>query len=188
MIFKSTKIAGAYVVEPEVFTDERGFFARFWCEREFREHGLNSRIAQCSISFNTKKGTLRGMHYQIPPHAEVKTVRCTRGIMYDVIVDLRRGSPTFLQWIGVELNAENRSMLYVPEGCAHGFQTLEDNTEVLYQISEFHSPDHARGARWNDPAFGIRWPLPPQNVSARDRGWKDFLPAHDGFTIEQERK
>ncbi len=183
MVFKSTKIPGAYIIDMEAVADDRGFFGRFWCEREFQEHNLNSRIAQCSISFNTKKGTLRGMHFQVPPFAEAKTVRCTRGTMYDVIVDLRKGSTAFLQWIAVELSAENRSMLYVPEGCAHGFQTLEDNTEVLYQISEFHSPDHARGARWNDPSFGIQWPLPPQSMSGRDRGWKDFLPPTDGLVL-----
>lgn len=183
MIFKGTAIPGACIIDLEPATDERGFFARFWGEQEFQEHNLNSRIAQCSISFNTKRGTLRGMHFQVPPHAEAKTVRCTRGVMYDVIVDLRRGSSTFLRWIAVELSADNRSMLYVPEGCAHGFQTLEDNTEVLYQISELHSPAHARGARWNDPSFGIQWPLPPQSMSDRDRHWKDFLPAADGLAL-----
>jgi dTDP-4-dehydrorhamnose 3,5-epimerase len=168
MIFLPTKLQGAYHVEIEPHADQRGFFARVWCPREFEAHGLNPRLAQCSVSFNSRKGTLRGMHYQAAPHEEAKLVRCTRGSLYDVIIDLRPGSPTFRQWVGVELTAENRRMLYVPEGFAHGFQTLANDTEVFYQISEFHHPESAQGVRWNDPAFAIAWPLPYPFLSQRD--------------------
>jgi dTDP-4-dehydrorhamnose 3,5-epimerase len=174
MIFTETKLKGAFVIEPEQLEDERGFFARTWCQREFTNHGLNPSIAQCSISFNRKRGTLRGMHYQIEPHAETKIVRCTQGTIYDVIIDLRQDSPTFTQWLGVELSAENRRMLYIPEGFAHGFQTLEDNTEIFYQISEFYAPECARGIRWNDPTFAIEWPDGEPIISERDRSYPDF--------------
>ncbi len=174
MIFSKASLEGAFIIEPEPVEDERGFFARAWCQREYEARGLNPRLVQCSISFNNKKGTLRGMHYQIKPYQEAKLLRCTRGAIYDVIIDLRPDSPTFKQWIAVELTAENRRMLYVPEGFAHGFQTLEDYTEVFYQMSEFYAPDCARGVRWNDPAFGIRWPAGELIISERDRSYPDF--------------
>ena len=157
MKFTETKLKGAYVIEVEPIADERGFFARSWCQKEFAEHGLNPNLVQCNISFNLKKGTLRGMHYQAKPHEEVKLVRCTMGAVYDVIIDLRSESPTFKQWVGVELTADNRKMLYIPEGMAHGFQTLVDNTEVFYQMSEFYHSESATGLRWDDPEFKIEW-------------------------------
>jgi dTDP-4-dehydrorhamnose 3,5-epimerase len=174
MIFLETKLKGAFVIESEKLKDERGFFARTWCQREFEKHGLNPRLAQCSISFNKKKGTLRGMHYQVGPRQEAKLVRCTRGSVYDVIIDLRSDSYTFKQWVAVELTEENRRMLYIPEGFAHGFQTLEDNTEVFYQMSEFYHPECARGVQWDDPAFRIEWPLTQVIVSAKDRSYTNF--------------
>lgn len=173
MRFIETEIKGAFIIEPELIEDERGFFARTFCQEEFKAHGLNFRVVQCNISFNKKRGTLRGMHYQIAPYQEAKLVRCTRGAIYDVIIDLRPESPTFKQWIAVELTAENRRMLYVPEGFAHGFQTLEDNTEVFYQMSEFYHPECARGVRWDDPAFGIEWPIITPILSERDRSYPD---------------
>ncbi len=175
MIFIETKLAGAFVIEPERKEDERGFFARSWCPHEFAAHGLNPRWAQCSISFNTKKGTLRGMHYQRAPHEEAKLVRCTRGAVYDVIVDLRPHSATFRQWIAAELTAENHRMMYVPEGFAHGLQTLQDSTEVFYQISEFYHPESACGVRWNDPMVGIEWPQDKRTISLRDQQLPDFV-------------
>lgn len=176
MIFTETPLRGACVIDPEPVADERGFFARVWCEREFQEHGLNPRLAQCSVSFNARKGTLRGMHYQDAPHAEAKLVRCTAGAIYDVVVDLRSDSNTFMQWFSVELSAESRRMLYIPEGMAHGFITLTDGAEVFYQISEFYAPEQVRGVRWNDPAFGIRWPIEIAMISPRDRAYPDFSP------------
>ena len=185
MIFTETPLGGAFVIEPEPVADARGLFARTWCRGEFEARGLETRIAQCSTSLNLKKGTLRGMHYQVAPYAETKIVRCTRGSLYDVIVDLRPESPTFTRHFGVVLTAENRTMVYVPPGFAHGFQTLEDGTELLYQISEFHAPEHGRGVRWNDPAFGIRWPEAERVITDRDRGYPDFRPeaftAHGGI-------
>lgn len=174
MIFKKTPLKDACVIELERIEDERGFFARSWCVREFRQHGLNPNLVQCNVSFNKKKGTLRGMHYQAAPHEEAKLVRCTKGALYDAIIDLRRHSPTFQQWFGVELTAENRKMLYIPEGFAHGFQTLEDDTEVFYQMSEFHRPDSGRGLRWNDPQFGIAWPIEVAVISEGDARYPDF--------------
>jgi dTDP-4-dehydrorhamnose 3,5-epimerase len=174
MVFTETGLAGAMIVDITRHADERGFFARSWCTREFEERGLNPRLVQCSVSWNAVKGTLRGMHYQAPPHAEVKLVRCTKGAIYDVIIDLRETSPTYLQHIGVELTADNRRALYIPEGYAHGFQTLCDDSEVLYQMSEFYEPSAARGVRWDDPSFGIRWPLPIASMSGRDRDYPDF--------------
>ena len=174
MIFTETKLKGAFILEPDRLEDDRGFFARSWCQREFAAHSLNPRLVQCSISFSKKKGTLRGMHYQLSPYAETKLVRCTNGSIYDAIIDLRPQSPTFKQCFGLVLTARNHKMLYVPEGFAHGFLTLEDNTEVFYQMSEFYSPEHARGVRWNDPAFGIAWPLNPSIISERDRNYSDF--------------
>ena len=174
MIFCETKLPGAFIIEVARLEDERGFFGRTFCRNEFAGRGLNPNVAQCNISFNRDAGTLRGMHYQSAPYAEDKLIRCTKGKLYDVIVDLRRKSATFKQWIAVELTEENRLMLYVPKGCAHGFQTLEDNTEVFYQMSEFYHPDFACGVRWNDPAFGIRWPMMEQVIiSERDRNWPD---------------
>lgn len=176
MIFKKTGLVGAYVVELEKHEDERGFFARSWCQREFEAQGLNSRLVQCNISFNARRGTLRGMHYQVAPFEEAKLVRCTMGAILDVIVDLRPDSQSHGRHIGVELNARNRRMLYVPEGFAHGFLTLEDESEVFYQMSEFYAPDHARGFRWNDPRFGISWPAEIEVISDRDRTYPDFQP------------
>ncbi|MBN1505731.1 MAG: dTDP-4-dehydrorhamnose 3,5-epimerase [Sedimentisphaerales bacterium] len=168
MLFTETRLKGVFIVEPQRIEDERGFFARTWCQREFEAHGLNPRLVQCSISLNERKGTVRGMHYQVAPHAEAKLVRCTMGAMYDVALDLRRDSATFKQWVAVELTAENRTMLYIPEGVAHGFQTLADHTEVFYQMSEFYDPQSARGVLWDDPGFGITWPLEPVVISQRD--------------------
>ena len=177
MIFTETPLRGAFVIEPEPLEDARGLFARTWCRRELEARGLETGIAQCSTSFNKKKGTLRGMHYQVTPFAETKIVRCTRGALYDVIIDLRPESPTFTRHFAIVLSAENRKMLYVPTGLAHGFQTLEDATEIFYQISEFYSPEHSRGVRWNDPIFGIAWPDDERTIVDRDRNCPDFDPA-----------
>ena len=174
MIFRETKLAGAYVVDIERLEDDRGFFARSWCRREFEAHGLNPNLAQCNISFSTKKSTMRGMHYQAEPFEEAKLVRCTMGSLYDVIVDLRQDSPSFRKHVGIILTPDNRKMLYVPEGFAHGFLTLEDKTEVYYQISAFYAPEYERGFRWNDPAFGIVWPSEVKIISDRDRNYPDF--------------
>lgn len=161
-------------MELEELTDERGFFARGWCTREFAQHGLNPRLVQCNVSFNRRRGTLRGLHFQTAPKEEAKLIRCTTGAIYDVIVDLRQSSPTYCRWFGTEITARNRRALFVPEGVAHGFQTLSDESEVLYLMSEFHDPELARGVRWNDPSFAIRWPLPDPILSGRDRGYPDF--------------
>ena len=174
MIFTETKLQGAYLIEPERIADERGFFARTWCRREFAERGLSVELAQCNLSYNPRRGTLRGMHYQAAPDAEIKLVRCTMGAVYDVIVDMRPESPTFRQWVAAELTAENRRILLIPEGFAHGFQTLEDNSEVFYQISAFYAPASARGVRWDDPAFAIDWPPADRIMSERDRSYPDF--------------
>jgi len=174
VIFTEAELPGAYLVELEKREDERGFFARSWCEREFREHQLNPRTVQCNISFNKQKGTLRGMHYQVAPAAETKLVRCTQGAIYDVIIDLRPASRAFKQHLGVVLAARDYKMLYVPEGFAHGFQSLEDNSEVFYQMSEAYAPQHARGVRWNDPSFAIEWPICEPIMLERDRNYPDF--------------
>lgn len=174
MIFRKTALKGAYLIEPEPLADERGFFARTFCRREFESHGLNPNLVQCSVSYNARTGTLRGMHYQAPPHEEAKLIRCTSGAIYDVIIDLRRDSPTFRHWTSAELTGENRLMLYVPEGFAHGFQTLRDATEVMYQISVFHQPESARGVRWDDTAFRVDWPPAQRVISERDRHYPDF--------------
>ena len=174
MIFTETKLPSAFTIEPERLEDDRGFFARSWCCREFEAHGLNPRLVQCNISFSRKRGTLRGMHYQVAPFSEVKLVRCTRGSIYDAIIDLRPESATFKDHTGVMLSLENHKMLYIPEGFAHGFVTLEDSTEVFYQMSEFYAPEHGRGVRWNDPTFEIPWPLVPTRMSERDRTYPDF--------------
>ena len=175
MQFTETSVAGAYVLDPEPIEDDRGFFARIWCADELERMGLEASIAQCSVSHNRRRGTLRGMHWQRAPHEETKVVRCTRGAIHDVIADLRTDSPTRGRWVAVELSASNRRLLYVPRGCAHGFQTLEDDTEVSYAISPAHVPDAARGFRFDDPAFSIEWPLPDDVVvSDRDRAWPDY--------------
>jgi dTDP-4-dehydrorhamnose 3,5-epimerase len=174
MTFHETKLHGVYEIHLEPKGDERGFFARSWCQREFDQHGLNPVTVQCSVAFNEKKGTLRGLHYQAEPHPETKLVRCTQGSIYDVVVDLRPGSSTFREWIGVVLTAANRHMVYVPGGYGHGLLTLEDRTEVFYQMSEFYYPELSRGVRWNDPAFQIAWPAQPVVISDRDRTYSDF--------------
>lgn len=174
MIFKETALQGAYILELEAAEDERGSFARTFCEREFEAQGLNSHFVQCSLSTNTRRGTLRGMHYQAEPNAETKLVHCVRGSLYDVIIDLRPQSTTYCRWVGVELSALNNRLLYVPAGFAHGFQTLEDDTAVYYQISTFYAPQSARGVRWNDPAFAIKWPLSDPLISDKDSGLPDY--------------
>lgn len=176
MRFIHTHLASAYLIEPEPASDERGFFVRTWCHNEFVEMGLNPNLVQCNISYNKARGTLRGMHYQKAPHAEAKLVRCTQGAIYDVIVDLRSDSSTFTQWFGAELTAQNRNALYVPEGFAHGFITLQDDTEVLYQMSEFFHAESAAGARWNDRVFSIQWPIEVKVISERDQNYLDFHP------------
>ena len=176
MIFHETRVAGVFEVHLEQKTDDRGFFARAWCQREFESRGLNPNVVQCNISFNRHKGTLRGMHYQTEPHTEAKLVRCTRGAVYDVALDLRAQSPTYRQWVAAELTSEKRNMMYIPEGCAHGFLTLAGDTEVSYQMSNFYTPDAGRGVRWNDPVFQIDWPAPIEVISARDRSYPDFTP------------
>ena len=168
MKFHKTRLPGALLIDMERLEDERGFFARTWCRKEFEAQGLNATLVQCNLSSNHRRGTLRGMHYQAPPSGETKLVRCTRGVVYDVIVDLRPASPTYLKWEAFELSAENRRQLFVPEGLAHGFQTLEDDSEVFYQMSEFYAPESARGLRWNDPTVGIEWPLEPSSISEKD--------------------
>jgi dTDP-4-dehydrorhamnose 3,5-epimerase len=175
LIFTETKLAGAFVIEPERRADERGFFARTFCKQEFEVHGLNPKVLQCNVSCNKRKGTLRGMHYQAAPFAEAKLVRCTSGSIYDVIIDLRPASATFKQYFAVELSAENRRMLYIPENFAHGFQTLQDDTEVFYQMAQGYSAEHARGVRWNDPAFGIEWPEDERIIIQRDQNYPDFV-------------
>lgn len=174
MKFRETGLAGAWIVDLERHRDARGSFARVWCENEFRDHGLVSRVVQANTSFNEKAGTLRGMHYQAPPYRETKLVRCTRGALYDVIVDLRPDSPTYRSWTGVELTETNDRMLYVPADFAHGFITLEDATEVNYLVSETYMPGSERGVRWNDPAFAIEWPRPVTVISGKDESWPDF--------------
>ena len=174
MNFTKTKLPGAFLVEMKQISDERGFFARGFCQEEFRQHGLNPSMVQLNVAASYKKGTLRGLHFQDPPHAEAKFVRCTRGALYDVIVDLRPGSPTRGQWFGAELSAGNPLMLYVPEGFAHGYETLVDDTDMYYMTSAFYAPAHARGVRYDDPAFGIEWPLPVTVVSTADTSWPDF--------------
>jgi dTDP-4-dehydrorhamnose 3,5-epimerase len=175
MIFHETKIVGVVQVELDMHMDERGFFARCWCAREMGEHGLNANLAQCSISSNRYKGTLRGMHYQSAPCQEAKLVRCTKGSLYDVALDLRALSATYMQWVGIELTETNHRALYVPEGCAHGFLTLSTGTEVMYLISEFYNDAAAQGVRWNDPSFKIVWPEAVNVISARDQNYTDFV-------------
>ncbi len=171
MKFTPVSIEGAFIVELEPLGDERGFFARSFCQEEFRQQGIDPLVAQCNISFNRHRGTLRGLHYQVKPHEEAKLVRCTQGVIWDVIVDLRENSPTRYRWFAVELTAENRQALYVPRGIAHGFQTLSDNSEVFYQMSEFYHPESARGVRWDDPVIGITWPIDNPVLSTRDKSY-----------------
>ena len=173
--FTETKLRGAFIIDPEIFEDERGFFARSYSEKEFHDHGINLRMAECHVSFNKKRYTLRGMHFQEDPFAQAKLVRCTQGAIFDVIVDLRPESPTFKQWIGEILTATNHRMLFVPTGFAHGYQTLEDNTEMFYQVSEFYRLESCRGVRWYDPAFGIQWPaMDGVTLNPRDQSYPDF--------------
>jgi len=177
MLFKETKLKGAYIIEPERLEDTRGFFARAWCQKEFEAYGLNLTVAQINISFNKNRGVIRGLHYQTRPNEEAKLIRCIRGAIYDVIIDLRPNSPTYLGWIGEELTADNRKMLYVPENFAHGYQSLKDNTEVFYPVSQFYSPESVKGVRWNDPTFGIKWPEADNPIiSEQDKKWLDYSP------------
>jgi dTDP-4-dehydrorhamnose 3,5-epimerase len=174
MKFRETKLRGAYVIELEKLQDDRGYFARAWCQQEFLKNGLDVDLVQCNVSQNPRKGTLRGMHYQDPPHAETKLVRCTRGAVYDVIVDLRPDSETFLQWIAEDLTADNGKIMYIPKGFAHGFQTLEENSMVFYQVSEFYARDYCRGVRWDDPRLNIAWPHDVAVISTQDKGWREL--------------
>lgn len=175
MKFVETPVAGAWLVEPTPRVDERGFFARVWCTDEFAAQGLTASFVQCNDSLSRHRGTLRGLHYQVAPFGEVKLVRCVRGAVFDVLVDLRPQSPSYLRWYGAELTADNRTMLYVPEGCAHGYLTLEDGSEVMYPVTCAYRPDAERGVRWNDPAFGIAWPdVGPLTMSPKDEAWPDY--------------
>ena len=174
MIFTETKLKGAFIIDLELRADDRGAFARTFCMKEFEDHGLKPSVAQCNLSFNYKAGTLRGMHYQTPPAAETKLVRCTKGAIYDVIIDMRPDSPTYKQHIGVELTAENHRALYVPELFAHGYQALTDGAEVVYQVGEFYTPGYERGIRYDDPVFGIEWPMPVTVISEKDAAWAPF--------------
>jgi dTDP-4-dehydrorhamnose 3,5-epimerase len=175
MPITETKLKDCYIVQPELFEDERGFFARAWSERTFAKQSSPVHFVEANISFNRKKNTLRGMHYQSAPHAQAKLVRCTRGAIFDVALDLRPDSPTYKQWTGIELSEENHLMLFVPAGCAHGFQTLTDGSEVFYLVSKTYAPDHSHGVRWNDPAFGIEWPHADERIMIpRDRDYPSF--------------
>lgn len=174
MIFNKTPLPGAFLIALEPHQDERGSFARSFCRREFEANGLAPVVAQCNISRNRLRGTLRGLHFQTAGHEEAKLVRCSRGALWDVIVDIRPGSSTRGQWFGVELTDTNALQLYIPEGFAHGFQTLSDDTEIFYQISNFYVPEASSGLRYNDPALKIDWPLPVSSISAKDQGWPDF--------------
>lgn len=177
MLFKETILKGAFIIELERIEDKRGFFSRTWCKREFEKHGLNKSLVQSNIAFNKKRDILRGMHYQVAPYEEIKLVRCTRGAIYDVIIDLRASSPTYMQWIGVELTEDNYKMFYVPEGFAHGYQTLKDNTEVFYQVSQFYSPKSEQGVKWDDKVFGIKWPeTDVRIISEKDKSWPNYAP------------
>ncbi|HEY0946102.1 MAG TPA: dTDP-4-dehydrorhamnose 3,5-epimerase [Opitutaceae bacterium] len=194
MIFTETKLKGAFVIDVEKREDHRGFFGRVWCAREFAAHGLNPTIAQINTSHSRKKGTIRGLHYQVAPYAEAKFIRCTRGRIYDAIIDLRPDSPTYLQWIGQELSAENHRMLYVPENFAHGFVSLEDDCEVYYPATQFYTPEAERGIRWNDPTFNITWPVPIEVFTEKDMSHPDFVPvagpkpAADRAALPPERR
>ena len=176
MIFTQTPLPGAYVLEPEKISDHRGFFARIWCKHELQAHGLSGELCQSNVGFSHRAGTVRGLHFQTPPHAEVKIVRCTRGSVFDVIVDVRPDSPSYQHWFGVHLTAENRKMLYVPKGMATGYMTLEDDTEINYHTSERFAPHAATGIRFDDPAVGIAWPLKVTAISEQDRSWPLIQP------------
>ena len=175
MEFKKTQLADAVIIELKKIHDDRGFFARTWCEKELAKQGISSRLVQANVSFNRLKGTLRGLHLQISPYQEAKFVRCVRGAIYDVIIDLRPSSPSYRQWVAVELTGSNHRMIYVPEGFAHGFQSLEDDTEVQYGVSAAYAPQAERGMRYDDPAFSISWPLAVTSISGKDRSWPDYL-------------
>lgn len=174
MIFKETNLKGAYILEIQKIEDDRGFFGRSWCAKEMESHGLNINIRQTNVSYNKLRGTLRGMHYQKPPFKECKVVRCTKGAIFDVIIDLRPDSPTYREWFGVELTSENHKMIYIPEDFAHGYITLEDHTEITYMVSEFYAPGYEGAIRWDDPKFNIQWPILPQVISAKDKGIPNF--------------
>lgn len=175
MIFKQLALKGAYEIEIELRSDDRGFFARTWCKEEFEKLGLNVTTVQCNIAYNNYKNTIRGMHYQVAPYSEVKLIRCTRGAIYDVIIDLRTDSETYMKWYGVELSESNKKMLYIPEGFAHGYLTLEDNSEIFYQVSQFYNPASERGVRWNDTAFNINWLKTNEIIiSDKDKNWPDY--------------
>ena len=176
VIFIEMPLRGTYIIQPEPREDSRGFFARAWCQREFEAHGIHFRVVQADISFNKKRGTLRGVHYQTHPYEEAKLIRCTMGALYAVTLDLRPDSPTFRRHTTVMLSAENRKMLFIPEGLANGYQTLEDNTELFYLMSQFYAPEHARGIRWNDPTFRIPWPIADHIILERDSSYPDFVP------------
>jgi dTDP-4-dehydrorhamnose 3,5-epimerase len=174
MIFRETPLEGPFIIDLEKREDERGFFSRTWCSKEYESNGLIKRVVQANTSFNKRKGTLRGMHYQISPNTETKSIRCLKGAIFDVIIDLRPDSSSYKKWFGIELTAENRTMLYVPENFAHGFLTLEDNSEVYYLVSEYYAPECERGIRYDDPAFGISWPAQIEVISEKDRTWPDY--------------
>ena len=176
MRFTETPVTGAFLIEPDSRRDDRGWFSRVWCQREFAEHGLNGTFVQCNASFSRHSGTLRGLHYQTAPYAEAKLIRCLRGAIFDVIVDVRPESSTYLRWYGTQLTPDGYTMLYVPEGCAHGYLTLEDHSEVEYPVSQFYRPDAERGIRWNDPSFAIAWPqTTTRTISVKDQSWPDFV-------------
>ena len=176
MIFRETKLNGAFIIEAEKHSDERGFFARAFCQNELKSFGLHSTFVQANIGFSSIKGTLRGIHYQIKPYQEAKFIRCTKGILFDVIVDLRKDSKTYCQWLGVELNAENHNAIYMPEGFAHGYLTLKNNTEIFYMVSQFYEPNFERGIRWDDPTFSIDWPdISDMVISDKDKCWPDYV-------------
>ncbi len=174
MRFTETKLKGAFILDLELREDSRGFFARTFCRKEFEAHGIKPDVVQCNCSFNHKKATMRGMHYQLPPAAESKLVRCTRGAIFDAIIDLRADSPTYMQWVGVELTEHNRRQLFVPEMFGHGYLTLTDNAEVTYQVGEFYTPGYERGIRYDDPAIGIQWPIPVEVISDKDAAWPKY--------------
>lgn len=177
MIFKETKLQGVFIIEIEKRQDDRGFFARAWCKKEFEAHGLNVHLVQANLAFSQKKGTLRGMHYQMSPYEEAKLVRCIKGAIFDVAIDLRPDSSTYKEWVAVELTEDNHKTFYIPENFAHGYQTLTDNTELFYQVSQFYSPKYECGVRWNDPVFGIEWPETDNlMISEKDKNWPDYLP------------
>ena len=176
MKFIETKLKGAFAIEPEIVNDERGFFTRIWCKKEYSSCGLDPDLAQISVAFNKKKATVRGMHFQIKPNEETKLVQCTRGKIYDVIIDLRADSKTFKQWFGIEIKSEDYKLVYVPKGFAHGYQTLENDSEVIYHMSAFFAPESYSGVRWNDPAFNIKWPITETIIiSNKDKGYLDFV-------------